>query len=123
MTHNESLIKNRIRNTLIYNSIIFLIFLFWFFYSTVDNVSVLLLINFVIFLVIFTKFMVERKYGFTMNEKVTYILLFLIPFSLYMNIVLLHNASLSIFIPFKSLVGIRHNHNIILILIYFSIIV
>ena len=122
MSYDESLVKNRIRNTLIYNSIIFLIFLFWFFYSTVDDVSILLLMCTIIFLLIFTKFMVERKYGFTTNEKVMYILLFFIPFSLYINIVLFHNASLTIFIPFNNLVGINHNHNFILFLIYFSVI-
>ncbi len=122
MSYDESLIRNRIRNTLIYNSIIFLIFLFWFFYSTVDNVSILLLMCIIIFLVIFTKFMVERKYGLTINEKIVYILLFLIPFSLYTNIVLIYNASLTIFIPFNSLVGIKHNHSFILFVIYFSVI-
>ncbi|TKJ19428.1 MAG: hypothetical protein CEE43_15460 [Promethearchaeota archaeon Loki_b32] len=122
MSYDESLIKNRIRNTLIYNSIIFLIFLFWFFYSTVEDVSILLLMCTLIFLIIFIKFMVERKYGFTTNEKVMYILLFFIPFSLYINIVLFHNASLTIFIPFNNLVGINHNHNFILFLIYFSVI-
>jgi len=122
MMYDESLVKDRIKNSLIYNSIIFLIFLFWFFYSAVDNISVLLLICVIIFLIIFTKFMVERKYGLTINEKMMFILLFLIPFSLYINIVLFYNASFTIFIPFNSLVGIRHNHNLILFLIYASII-
>ena len=118
MSYDESLIKNRI----IYYSIILLIFLFWFFYSTVDNVSVLLLISFITFLIIFTKFMVERKYGFTMNEKIMYLLLFLIPVYLYVNMILFINNSPAIFIPFYSLVGIQHNHNLILFLLYFSVI-
>ena len=122
MTYDESLVKNRISNTLIYNSIIVLFFLFWFFYSTVDKVSVLLLINSIIFLVIFTKFMVERKHGFTKNEKVMYILLFLIPFYLHINIILFINNLPAFFIPFYSLVGIQHNHNLILFLLYFSVI-
>lgn len=122
MAYDESLVKNRIKNTIIYNSIIFLIFLFWFFYSTFDNISILLLICILIFFIIFTKFMIERKFGFTMKEKVFYILLFFIPFSLYANVILFYNASLQIFIPFYSLIGMIHNHNIFLFLLYFSII-
>ena len=122
MSYDESLVHKRITNSIIYNIIIFLIFTFWFFYSTFDNISILLLLCFIIFLIIFTKFMIERRHGFTFKEKILYILLFLIPFSLYVNIVLFYDASITLFLPFYSLVGINHKHNIFLFLLYFSII-
>lgn len=122
MAYDTSLVKNRVTNSIIYNLIIFLIFFFWFIYSSFDNISILLLICFIIFLTIFTKFMIERKNGFALKEKVMYILLFFIPFSLYVNVILFYDTSITIFIPFYSLIGIKHDHNIFLILLYFSII-
>lgn len=122
MMYDESLVKNKIKNSLIYDSIIFLVFLFWVFYYTVDNISLLLLICVIIFLIIITKFVIDRKFGLTLNEKIVFILLLLIPFSLYINIVLFYDVSFTLFIPFNNLVGIRHNHNLILFLIYISII-
>jgi membrane protease YdiL (CAAX protease family) len=76
----------------------------------------------VIVFVILAKFITERKNIFTNKEIFLYILLFLIPFSLLANIILFYNTSINIFIPFDSLVGINHNHNILLFLLYFSII-
>ncbi|MFX0000829.1 MAG: type II CAAX prenyl endopeptidase Rce1 family protein [Candidatus Hodarchaeota archaeon] len=66
--------------------------------------------------------MIDRKYGFTEKEILVYVLLFLIPFYLYINIILFINDLPAFFIPFYSLVGIRHNHNILLFLLYFSVI-
>ena len=122
MTYNESLTNDRIRIRIIYNSIIFLIFLFWFSYYTFEDVSILILLSLVTFLVILAKFMIDRKYGFTEKELVVYILLFLIPFYLYINIILFINDLPAFFIPFYNLVGIKHNHNLILFLLYFSLI-
>lgn len=122
MVYDNSLVKNRVINSIIYNLIIFLIFLFWFYYSSFDNISILLLICSIIFLIIFSKFMIERKNDFNLKEKVMYILLLFIPFSLYVNIILFYNASIAIFIPFYSLIGFKHDHNIFLILLYLSII-
>ena len=73
MTYNESLTNDRIRIRIIYNSIIFLIFLFWFSYYTFEDVSILILLSLVTFLVILAKFMIDRKYGFTEKELVVYI--------------------------------------------------
>lgn len=122
MSYDEFSTNERIRNTVIYNSIILLIFIFWFFYWTFDTISILLLICFAIFLIILIKFFIERKNGFTLQDKLLYILLFFIPFSLYVNVILFYDSSITIFIPFYNLVGIHHDHNPILVLIYFSII-
>jgi len=69
MSYDENLVKNRIKNTLRYNSIIFLIFAFWFFYSSVDNILILFLICLLIFLVVSVKFITELRSGFTLEEK------------------------------------------------------
>ena len=123
MTYDESHAKSRIRNSIIYNSIVFLIFLLWFSYSTFDNVYILFLICFIIFLIVTIKYVVDRRYGFFMEEKILYILLFLIPFSLFVNILIFYQPfSPTFFIPFYSLVGIKHNHNFIMAFLYFSVI-
>ncbi|MFW9818411.1 MAG: type II CAAX prenyl endopeptidase Rce1 family protein, partial [Candidatus Thorarchaeota archaeon] len=75
-----------------------------------------------IFLIILIKLIIELKNGFTRKEIIIYILLFLIPFALIANIILFYNTSITIFIPFENLVGVIPNHNFILFLIYFSII-
>ena len=120
MSYDDFSTNERIKNTIIYNSIILLIFIFWFFYWTIDNISILLLICFIILLIILIKYFIERKDGFTLKDNSLYLLLFLIPFSLYVNVILFYDASITIFIPFYSLVGINHDHNIVLVLIYFS---
>ncbi|MFW9829586.1 MAG: type II CAAX prenyl endopeptidase Rce1 family protein [Candidatus Thorarchaeota archaeon] len=66
--------------------------------------------------------MIQRKYGFTTKDKALYLLLFFIPFSLYVSIILYSNSSLSFFIPFDRFVGMKLNHNFFLFLIYVSII-
>ncbi|MFX1503486.1 MAG: CPBP family intramembrane glutamic endopeptidase [Promethearchaeota archaeon] len=123
MSYDESLTKDRINNSIIYNSLISLIFLFWFFYTTSDNISILLSICLVIFLVVLIKFFKDRRHGFEAKQKIFYVLLFIIPFSLYGNIIFLTRTSAPTYlIPFNSLVGMKHNHNLILALAYFSII-
>jgi len=122
MSYDENLVKDRIKNSILYNSIIFLFFIYWFFYSSVGNILMSLVICAVIFFIIFAKIITERKKRFTRKEIIIYILLFFIPFSLIANAILFYNTSIIIFIPFNNLVGITHNHNIILFLLYFSII-
>lgn len=122
MSYDENLVKNRIKNSIIYNSIIFLFFIYWFFYSSIDNILMPIAICVAIFLIIIAKLITERKNGFNRKEILLYVLLFFIPFSLYANVILFYNTSITFFIPFDSLVGINHNHNIILFLLYFSII-
>ena len=122
MSYNENLVKNRIKNSIIYNLIIFLFFIYWFFYSSIDNILMPIAICVAIFLIIIAKLITERKNGFNRKEILLYVLLFFIPFSLYVNVILFYNTSITFFVPFDSLVGINHNHNIILFLLYFSII-
>ncbi len=122
MSYDENLVKKRIKTSLTYNSIIFLIFVFWFFYSSFDSILILFLICLLIFLIVFVKFITEVRSGFTVEQKVLYILLFLIPFALLGDAILYYNTSITVFIPFNKLIGIKHNHNIILFLFYFSII-
>jgi membrane protease YdiL (CAAX protease family) len=122
MAYDETSTKKRIQNTIIYNSIILLIFIYWFYYSTEVNISVLLMICLSIFFIILTKFMVERKSGFESKDILLYVLLFFIPFSLFTSITFYSNDSFSFFIPFNNLEGIVHNHNFSLFLIYFGII-
>ena len=101
---------------------IFLIFIFWYFYSLFYNVLILLLICITILILVFVKFLSELKTWFTQKDRVLYILLFFIPFALLGNIILSYNTSITVFIPFNELVGMTHHHNIFLFLIYFSII-
>lgn len=122
MSYNENLVKIRIRNSLIYNSVIFLIFVFWYFYSSFYNIFILFLICFTILVVVFIKFIIELRSGLTLKDKILYILLFFIPIALFGNIILFNRTSISVFIPFNELVGIEHHHNILLFLLYFSII-
>ncbi len=122
MPYDEDHVKNRIKNSITYNLIILLIFIFWFYFSSSDNIYILLGICVAIFLVIFVKLLTERKNGFTRKDRLTHILLFLIPFSLFANAILFYNTSITIFIPFDNLVGVNHNHNLGLFLLYFSII-
>ncbi|MFX1378652.1 MAG: type II CAAX prenyl endopeptidase Rce1 family protein [Promethearchaeota archaeon] len=122
MSYDENLVKNRIKNKIIYNSIILLIFAYWFFYSSFDNIFVLFIICVTLFFVIFVKFILELRKKFTKKDILIYVLLFLIPFALYANNILFYNASVTIFIPFDNLIGFNHSHNIILFLLYFSII-
>ncbi|MFW9970826.1 MAG: type II CAAX prenyl endopeptidase Rce1 family protein [Candidatus Odinarchaeota archaeon] len=122
MSSDENIVKIRIKNSITYSSIIFLIFIYWFFYSSFNNISILFIICVFIFFIIFAKFITERKNGFTRKEKIFYILLFVIPFSLFANAILFYNTSITIFIPFNELVGLYYNFNIVLFLIYFSII-
>ncbi|MFX1567341.1 MAG: type II CAAX prenyl endopeptidase Rce1 family protein [Promethearchaeota archaeon] len=75
-----------------------------------------------ILIVIFIKFVTELRSGFTLKDKVLYILLFFIPFALIGNTILFYNTSITFFIPFNKLVGMTHHHNIFLFLLYFSII-
>ena len=122
MSYDENRIKIRIKNSLIYNSIIFLIFVFWYFYSSLDNILILILICIAILIIAIIKFITELKLGLTLKDTVLYILLLFIPFALFGNVILFYNTSISFFIPFNELVGITHHHNIVLFLFYFSII-
>lgn len=122
MRYDENLIEKRIKNNIIFYSITFLIFLFWYFYTIIDNVYPLFLICFLISIIIVIKYLEEKKHGLTLQEKLLFVLLFFIPFSLFTNIILFYNTSFKFFIPFDNLIGIRHNHNLNLILVYFTII-
>ncbi|MFX1366306.1 MAG: type II CAAX prenyl endopeptidase Rce1 family protein [Promethearchaeota archaeon] len=73
-------------------------------------------------IIIVIKYLEEKKHGLTLQEKLLFVLLFFIPFSLFTNIILFYNTSFKFFIPFDNLIGIRHNHNLNLILVYFTII-
>ena len=122
MSYDEDHVKSWIKNSLIYNSIISLIFIYWFYYSLYQNILILFLICLLIFLIIFFKLIIELRSGITPNDKLLYFLLFFIPFALFGNLILLSNTSIPIFIPFNALVGMEHHHNFILFLLYFSII-
>ena len=123
MAYAESIIEQKIKSNIIYNSIILLIFIFWFVYSTLNNISLLFFIVLVISIIIF--FIILRKFrqGISLQEKLLYSLLLIIPFSLVLNIINFPQMFSSPFlIPFDSLIGIKHNHNFLLILFYFSFI-
>ncbi|MFX0136656.1 MAG: type II CAAX prenyl endopeptidase Rce1 family protein [Candidatus Hodarchaeota archaeon] len=123
MSYKDINIWNRIKNSIIYNSIILLIFGFWFSYSIFNNLSILFIISIVIFLIVYIKFTIDRRHGISSKEKIVNILLFFIPFSLFVNIILLYNTSSPFFfIPLYSLVGMQHNHNFLLFLPYLSVI-
>ncbi|MFX1501753.1 MAG: type II CAAX prenyl endopeptidase Rce1 family protein [Promethearchaeota archaeon] len=122
MSYDENLIEKRIKDNLTFYSIIFFILLFWYFYTIIDNVYPLFLICFLISIIIVIKYLEERKYGLTLQKKLLFVLLFFIPFSLFTNIVLFYNTPFKYFISFDNLIGIRHNHNPLLILIYFTVI-
>ena len=122
MSYDENLVKIRIRNSLIYNSVILLIFVFWYFYSSFYNIFNLFLICLAIMVVIFIKFMIELSSGLSLKDKILYIFLFFIPIALFGNVILFNSMSITVFIPFNELVGITHHHNVLLFILYFSII-
>ncbi len=123
MTYIENQTKRRIKNSIVYNSIIFLIFLLWFSYSTLTTLPIPLFICFIILLFVIINFIVDRRQEISFNEQIIYLFLIFLPVYLFANIMVSFNFDSPIFfIPFESLVGIKHNHNIILVLIYFSII-
>ncbi|MFW9878992.1 MAG: type II CAAX prenyl endopeptidase Rce1 family protein [Candidatus Thorarchaeota archaeon] len=124
MTHNDNYIKNRIEKIIFYNSFLFLIFLFWFFYSTFDNVLLLVIICLISFLIVIIEYVRDKKYYMELKEKILYIFLFLIPFFLFINVMLFYRAySPLFFISFYNLIGIKHQHNFLLFLVFISFVI
>lgn len=123
MTYIENQTKRRIKNSIVYNSIFFLVFLLWFSYSTLTTLPIPLFICFIILLFVIINFIIDRRQGISFNEQIIYLLLIFLPVYLFVNIMVSYKVNSPIFFfPFESLVGIKHNHNIILILLYFAII-
>jgi len=123
MTYEEIIVEEKIKNSIGFYSIILFTFIFWFVYSSLDSISLVIFIVFIISLLIFIIILRKFRQGISVQEKVLYCLLTVIPFSLYINVIYFSRAySSPFFIPFYSLVGIIHDHNIILVLFYFSII-
>ncbi|MFX1420431.1 MAG: lysostaphin resistance A-like protein [Promethearchaeota archaeon] len=59
-----------------------------------------------------------------LKEKILYVLLFLIPFFLFINVMLLYQAYSPIFfISFYNLIGIKQQHNFLLFLVFLSFII
>jgi membrane protease YdiL (CAAX protease family) len=123
MSYEEIIIEEKIKNSIAYYSIILLIFIFWIVYSTTDNISLVVFIVFIISFLIFIIILRKFRKGINVQEKVLYGLLVIIPISLYLYVIFFSQTfSSPFFIPFYSLVGIIHKYDILLILVYFSII-
>lgn len=123
MTYIENQTKRRIKNSIVYNSIILLVFLLWFSYSILTNLPIPLFICFMILLFVIINFIIDQRQEISFNEQIIYLLLIFLPVYLFVNIIVSYRFnSPFFFIPFESLVGLKHNHNIILILLFISIV-
>lgn len=123
MLNSDTKIETKIANNIIYYLVIFFIFLFWFFYSTYDNVSILILICFSILSLIIYSLIKNIRKGMELGPKIFHILLIFISITFLLDIIYFYDPfTPPFFIPFYDLVGIKHQHNIILILLLFSLI-
>jgi len=123
MLNSNSKIETKIANNIIYYLIIFFIFLFWFSYSTYDNISILILICFSILSLIIYSLIKNLRKGMELGTKIFHILLIFIPITFLLDIIYFYDPfTPPFFIPFYDLIGIKHQHNIILILLLFSLI-
>lgn len=122
MVYSGRSIEKKIKEYLIYNFIVVLIIVFWFVYSTSQNILILVLIAVIATVLIFIIITQKKKQGLSINERYQYYLFLVIPIYLYSYIILSSRGiTPPFFIPFNSLVGIKHNHDFFLILLYFSI--
>lgn len=111
--------ENKVIKSIIYNSIIFFIILLWFFYSTYDNPTILILMSCFIALLILFSFIFNLKITNKLSIKLFHILLMLIPFFFLIEILFFYEPyNPPVFISYHSLIGITHNHNLFLFLIY-----
>ncbi len=123
MLNSDTKIETKIANNIIYYLVIFFIFLFWFFYSTYDNVSILILICFSMLSLIIYSLIKNIRKGMELETKFFHILLIFIPITFLLDIIYFYDSfTPPFFIPFYDLIGIKHQHNIILILLLFSLI-
>ncbi len=123
METDENKTEVRIKNNIIYNLIIFLFFLLWFFYSTFDFIPILILICFSILFLTLYSLTKNIKEGIELGAKILYILLILIPITFLLDIIFFYEAFTPPFlIDFYDLIGIKHQYNLFLILLMFSLI-
>jgi len=123
MLNSDTKIETKIVNNTVYYLVIFFIFLFWFFYSTYDNISILILICFSMLSLTIYSLIKNLRQEMELGTKIFHILLIFIPITFVLDIIYLYEPlAPPFFIPFYNLVGIKHHHNIILILILFSLI-
>ena len=123
MLNSDTKIETKIAINIIYYLVIFFIFLFWFFYSTYDNISILILICFSILSLIIYSLIKNIRKGMELGTKIFHILLIFIPITFLLDIIYFYDPfTPPFFIPFYDLIGIKHQHNIILILLLFSLI-
>ncbi|MFW9772874.1 MAG: lysostaphin resistance A-like protein [Candidatus Thorarchaeota archaeon] len=122
MSFNPEKTELRIVRNLLYNIIILLIVFFWFFRSTYDNLSGSYILSFLIISSITLSFIYNIKKGCKNSVKIFHLILFLIPISFIIELIYVYEPFTSaIFISFYNLIGIRHNHDIFLITLYFAL--
>lgn len=122
MLNNEDKTENKVIKTIIYNLIIFLVILLWFFYSTFDIPLLLILVSCLIALLILFSYIFNIRITNKLSIKLFHILLMLIPFSFLIEIIFFYEPlSPPVFISYHSLIGITLNHNLILFIIYLSL--
>jgi len=123
MIYIENQTKRRIKNSIVYNSIIILVFLIWFSYSMLANLLIPILICLIILSFVIINFLIDQKQEISFKEQIIYLFLIFLPVYLFINIIVSYYVNPTFFIiPFEILAGIKHNHNIILIFFYFSIV-
>ena len=107
-------IKAKIRNKIIYNSIIFLVFEFWFFYSTYNNVIILYIISFSILTLLLCSIMFNFK---ERVDKITITFqgsLLIIPILFLIDIIFFYRPlSPPFFFSINNLIGLVHRIDII----------
>jgi len=123
MLNSDTKIETKILNNIIYYIVIFFIFLFWFFYSTYDNISILILICFSMLSLMIYSLIKNLRKGMELETKIFHLLLLFIPITFLLDIIYFYDPFTPPFlIPFYDLIGIKHQYNLFLILLLFSLI-
>ncbi len=119
MSINMIKTEQKIVRTILYNFIIFLFFFFWFFYSTYDNVIGVILICFSIIILLLYSSIYNSKINNKFSVKFFHLILILISIFFIIEVLFFYKAfSPTIFILYNNLIGIEHQHDILLFIFY-----
>lgn len=99
-----------------------MIVLFWFFRSAYDNIFVSYFLSILIIIFIILSFFYNIRKNNKTSVKIFHIILLLIPISFIIEIIYVYEPFTSaVFFSFYNLIGITLNHDLVLILFYFTL--
>lgn len=114
MISREYEIKTKIRNKIIYSSIIFLVFEFWFFYSTYNNIIILYFISFSILILLICSIIFNFKIRVNKTIITFQSSLLIIPITFLIDIIFFYRPlSPPFFFSINNLIGLVHRIDII----------